>query len=199
MEGLSAATEAACRLLMMLPPHGPTGAAHGITGYFLEVALDRGCGLALSDTGWLFIELAATYFRQDPGLFTGALEPPHGYIEGFIFSYFYCRHLGPRLLSIFRRKHPKKNNEVRVPPLLQNGWRSVCLVFRYFWETGVRIVVTERVDCKAKCEGMPWYSRLCLAAKSIGNQELLISRGGCNKDQVLTSLYMHQRSWAKPC
>jgi len=42
----------------------------------LEVALDRGRGLALANGGGFFVELAAAYLGQDASLLAGALEAP---------------------------------------------------------------------------------------------------------------------------
>ncbi|VFM95639.1 MAG: hypothetical protein BECKG1743F_GA0114225_100826 [Candidatus Kentron sp. G] len=89
----SSGTETARRLLLPLrPPNRSARPAQIITGYFFEVTLDRRRSLTLSDAGRLFVKLAPAYFGKDSGLFARALEAAHGYIERFIFSYFYCRH-----------------------------------------------------------------------------------------------------------
>src|SRR5690606_13385433 len=49
--------------------------------------------------GRLFVELAATDFRQHAGLFTGALEASQRDVERLVFLYAYARHVVSHLTS----------------------------------------------------------------------------------------------------
>ena len=58
----------------------------------LVMALDRRGVLALTLRGRLFVEFARAQFRQQPGLFNGALEAAHGYFERLVLFDAYGRH-----------------------------------------------------------------------------------------------------------
>lgn len=61
---------------------------------FLGVALNSGSGFALTLSGRLFVEFAATDFSQYAGFFAGALETTQGYVEGFVLFNFDGWHPG---------------------------------------------------------------------------------------------------------
>ena len=56
--------------------------------HFLGVTLNSGSGLALTLSGRLFVEFAATDFSQYTGFFAGALETAQGDVERLVVTYF---------------------------------------------------------------------------------------------------------------
>jgi hypothetical protein len=63
-----------------------TNATIYIAGGAFDLAFNSSSFLALALLCRLFVELATPQFRQDAGLFTGALEAPQGCIKIFVFS-----------------------------------------------------------------------------------------------------------------
>ena len=61
---------------------------------FLGVTLNSGSGFALTLSGRLFVEFAATDFSQYTGFFAGALETTQSYVEWFILFQFDGGHSG---------------------------------------------------------------------------------------------------------
>ncbi len=61
----------------------------------LVVALDRGSLLALTFGGGLFVEFAGTEFREEAGLFDGALEATKSNFKRFVFFNADSRHQTP--------------------------------------------------------------------------------------------------------
>lgn len=62
--------------------------------HFLGVTLNSGSGLALTLSGRLFVEFAATDFSQYTGFLAGALETTQSYVEGFVLFNFDGWHPG---------------------------------------------------------------------------------------------------------